>query len=66
MHHLAAMARRVIGGQPLLKAEMSIGQRRDHHLTAFDRNAHPLIDVEMCFTRDCCGQTHPRDYCPIV
>ena len=43
---------------------MYIGDRRDHHLSAFDRNTNPLVDVQMRLTGDRRGQSDTEIVAP--
>jgi len=51
-HGLAAVTRRIEARQSLLQRQMGIGERPDHDLTAFDRNANALIGMQMRFAGD--------------
>ena len=65
-HDFAAVTRGVKTSQSLLQGEMYIGDRSDHHLTTFDRNTNPLIDVQMRLTRNCRRQSYAQIVAPLL
>jgi hypothetical protein len=65
-HNFAAVPRWVKTSQSLLQREMYIGDRRNHHLTTFDRNTNPLIDVQMRLTGNCRRQAYAQIVAPLL
>jgi len=63
-HDFAPVTRWAETSQSLLQGEMYIGDRRDHHLSAFDRNTNPLVDVQMRLTGDRRGQSDTEIVAP--
>jgi hypothetical protein len=65
-HGFTAVTRWVEVGQPLFQRELGIGDRGNHDLSISDGNAHPLIDVQMCFARDGGRQADAEIVAPLL
>jgi hypothetical protein len=65
-HDFAAVAFWIETRQSLLQRQMHIGDRPDHNLTAFDRNANALVGMQMRFAGDGRGQSDAEIVAPLL
>jgi hypothetical protein len=65
-HGFTPMPRWVETGKPLFQGMWHIDYRRDNHLSALHRNAHPLVDLQMCLTGDSRGYADTQVVTPLL
>jgi hypothetical protein len=65
-HGFASVTCWIEASQSLFQRQMGIGDRPDHHLTAFDRNANALMGMQMRFAGDGRGQSDAEIVAPLL